>query len=152
MKCLQGSYFFNGSCYVVSNKKHSSDVSSSLFETDALYDLITKRAKKPKLVDSKWDKLPINMAIKVSSLPNKAGWRTSVNYCSSLNNDSSLIYFSNDQEFNFLIDLLKKLNFPHLINEKSDVVKPALLPKFDKIEHKYFIGLSYEGNSSHLFQ
>ena len=105
LKCLQGSYFFNGSCYVISNKKYR-DKSSSYLETDDISDFLMKRGQKVK--NSVVSSLAASdLAMSVFRLPEEAAWNSSFQSCSTLDNDSSLIYFNNENEYEYLLNLLK---------------------------------------------
>ncbi len=107
LKCLQGSYFFNGSCYIISNKKYRDK--SSFFETDDISEFLIKRGQKLKnAVSSALAASDLTMS--VFRLPDEAAWNSSFISCSTLNNDSSLIYFNNEYEYEYLLKLLKGLN------------------------------------------
>jgi hypothetical protein len=132
LKCAQGSHFFNGSCYFISNKKHA-DTSSSLFEADlSVLDYLNKKTQKARLAVSE-----SQLSQLASSLPAENAWTSAVHSCASLHNDSSLIYFEHDREYEFLVGLLTRLHFPNLL------VGGKVESRLYNEEQKYFIGLTY---------
>ncbi len=132
LKCAEGSHFFNGSCYFISNKKYM-DTSSSLFDTDlSVLDYLNKKTQKARLTVSNLQLSQIS-----SSLPIENTWRSAVNSCANLHNDSSLIYLENDREYKFLVGLLTELHFPNLF------VGNKLESRLYNEEQKYYIGLTY---------
>lgn len=137
LKCLQGSHPFNGSCYFVSNKKYIDSES----EKDIIIEHFLRLYKKNKQFAA-LQSTPLGTAAELASLPMSANWKNSFTHCSQLNNDSSLLTFStNLEEFNFIVDLLKKLNFPTLtVNDRN------LGKDYFEQELKYFIGLTYNSN------
>jgi hypothetical protein len=133
LKCIQGSYFFNGSCYIISNKRYRDR--SSFIETDDASDFLIKRGKKIKNTVLSSVISP-STALNVYSLPEEAPWKNANISCAILVNDSSLIYFNNENEYEFLLNLLKELNFPGIDNNKNDKT-------INENEQKYFIGLTF---------
>ena len=145
LKCLQGSYFFNGSCYFISNKKYS----DSSYETELLLETLMKLRKNNKKSSSSLDSTPLGTAAELASLPTDSSWKNAYNYCSQLNNDSSLIYFDNNnqEEYEYIISLLKRLNFPNLAYLKQTLTNQNKLDKSAyNEEQKYFIGLTFNSN------
>jgi hypothetical protein len=89
---------------------------------------------------------PLGLAAEIAAAPNEAVWIDASNYCKSLNNDSTLFYYNEiDIEFDFIVDLLKRLNFPSLINQEQQQNKAVLRNYFSQ-EQKYFIGLIYNNS------
>jgi hypothetical protein len=143
LKCLQGSYSFNGSCYFISNKKYI-DVS----EKDVIVEYLMKIYKKKESGSSSMQGTPLGLAAEIAAAPEETSWNESAAVCKQLNNDSTLFYYNNNQaEFDFVVDLLKRLNFPNLIlsgeNERNSLSRNYIQEK------KYYIGLSY--NSTFCF-
>ena len=126
LRCAQGSHFFNGSCYFISNKKFKE--SSTVFESDIL-DYLKQKSKKARSGLSALSSIDTKL-----SLPIDASWNKAVDSCRNLNNDSTLIHFANDSEYTFLINLLIKLHFPGLADENKS--------RYNE-EQKYYIGLTY---------
>ena len=148
-RCLQGSYSFNGSCYFVSNKKH---IDAS--EKDIVLDYLMKVYKKGVGVGGGLGpSTTLGLAAEIANAPSEAAWKDAANYCRQLNNDSTLFFYNNNQlEFEFVIDLLKRLNFPSLIleSEKNAHAAAASSPPphpriylSSVLEQKYFIGVVY---------
>lgn len=132
LKCLQGSYFFNGSCYVISNRKYKDR--TSYLETDNIYDLIKKGGQKSKNLISN-SLVSRDLALSVTRMPNEASWRMANQSCANLSNDSSLIYFNNENEYEYLLNLLKELNFADSENKPDNIL--------NENEQKYYIGLTF---------
>lgn len=151
LKCLQGSYSFNGSCYFVSNKKH---IDAS--EKDIVFEYLMKAyRRKDSGSSSRIKNTPLGLAAEIASSPNEASWMSASNYCKQLNNDSTLFYYNNNpREFEFVVDLLKKLNFPDLaIREESNNNLErnglAFNRNYFTQEQKYYIGLIYNSKTRH---
>lgn len=68
-------------------------------------------------------------------LPNTANWFTSASTCRQLHNESTLIYFDNYKEYEFLINLLFRLKFN---NNETDYMK----------EESFYIGLYHNRTTS----
>jgi hypothetical protein len=84
----------------------------------------------------------IGTAAELASLPTETVWKNALNFCSQLNNDSTLLYFNNNNdEYVYIINLLKRLNFPNLAYQMENQFL------FDRDnyneEQKYFIGLTF---------
>lgn len=126
LQCVQGSHFYNGSCYFISNKKFKE--SSTAFESDIL-DYLKQKSQKARSGISALTSLDTKL-----SLPTDASWNKAVDSCHNLNNDSNLIHFEQNSEYNFLVNLLIKLHFPGLSDDKKG--------QFNE-EQKYYIGLTY---------
>jgi hypothetical protein len=143
IKCLQGSYSFNGSCYFISNKKYI-DVS----EKDIIVEYLMKIYKKKETGPGSMHGTPLGLAAEIAAAPEETSWNDSASVCKQLNNDSTLFYYNNNQaEFDFVIDLLKRLNFPNLIlsggeNAAAAAERNGLSRNYIQ-EKKYYIGLSY---------
>lgn len=135
LKCLQGSYFFNGSCYFISDKKYSDK--SSYLESDNFFDYLKQRGKNVKNIISN-TLVSSDMASVISSLPAESIWLYANTSCAKLNNDSSLFFFKDDSEYDHILNLLKELNFPE--NKPNEQPTGAVIRK----EQKYFIGLKYD--------
>lgn len=145
LKCLTGSHPFNGSCYFISNKKYSDTPS----EKDVIMEQFLSIYKKKKLKKtSSQSDSGLNTAIDVATLPEYTVWKQAVNYCEQLNNDSTLLHFSNEnqEEFDYIIDLLMKLNFPEATPETSNIYQRSYKKSFFVQEQKYFIGLTFNSN------
>ena len=134
LKCIQGSHFFNGSCYFISNMKYTQ--SSSVFESDILIDYLKKRAKAKSPLLDMGNKNALSSP--GSNMPNEESWNNAVQSCLNLNNDSGLIHFQNDFEYEFLKGLLTKLHFPYLI----DGSQQQGINIYGQ-EQKYYIGLTH---------
>ena len=153
LKCAQGSHFFNGSCYFISNKKSSA---SSLFDTSSDLSFINylnknTQIKRARFMSSSSSNHRLNdlmSPISNSVLPVENSWNSAVRSCLELSNDSSssLIYFENGREYEFLVSLLTKLHFPNLLN-LGNIDKNIGEPDrtFYNEEQKYYIGLTYNG-------
>ena len=72
-------------------------------------------------------------------LPVDVSWNKAVSSCADLNNDSTLFYYTNNNEYEYLINLLTKLHFPSLLDENSMSLNKDIYNE----EQKYFIGLTY---------
>lgn len=132
-KCVQGSYFYNGSCYFISNHRANvnfASQSSSLFLTQILNNQISKS-----LLPTSLQSTFIGTAALSAVLPDKANWLNSSNFCKQLNNESTMIYFDDYVEYEFLMNLLFKLKFN--TNNATDYKK----------EEPFFIGLQYNQTS-----
>ena len=97
---------------------------------------------------SSLDSTPLGTAAELASLPTDSDWKNAFNYCAKLNNDSSLIYFDNNNldEYEYIIGLLKRLNFPSLAfgAKQSENGQSILTDKTGFVEEqKYFIGLTF---------
>jgi hypothetical protein len=143
LKCIEGSHFYNGSCYFISNKKYSGAMSSLL--EDDLFLNVYKQSKKNRLLSSSIDALPTSSLI--STMPYDASWKRASDLCANLNNESTLISLSTDNEFDYLIYLLTNLNFPallhHGISDQNSPPDESSNKNFYSEEQKYFIGLTY---------
>ena len=151
LKCLQGSHSFNGSCYFISNKKYS----DSTYEAELLIETLMKMRKGAKKISSSLDSTPLGTAAEIASLPTDTNWKNAVDYCSQLNNESTLLYFDNNnqEEFDFIINLVGRLNFPNFV--------PSKQPESDRLvnnknrvpleELKYFIGLTFNSKLVPIF-
>ena len=108
-----------------------------------------KLRKTNKKASSSLDSTPLGTATELASLPTDSSWKNAFNYCSKLNNDSSLIYFDNNnqEEYEYIISLLKKLNFPSMAISKMNENNQVNMDKtvFNE-EQKYFIGLTFNSN------
>jgi hypothetical protein len=122
-QCASGSYFYNGSCYFISNHQ-SSTLSSS--GDSLISDLISNRNILPDSLKSTY----IGTQLVSNVLPSQANWRHAYTSCKQLNNESTLIAFDNKYEYEFLVNLLFKLKFN---NNETDFIK----------EETFFIGLTY---------
>lgn len=133
LKCLQGSHSFNGSCYFISNKKYI----DAETEKDLIIENILRLYKNKKKISSSIQSTPIGTAAELATLPVESNWKNAFNFCSQLNNDSTLLEFTgNIQEYNYIIELIRKLNFQDSVATADD--------KGDfRQEQKYFIGLTY---------
>ncbi len=106
-----------------------------------------------KKISSSLDSTALGTAAEIASLPTLSSWKNAVSHCSQLNHDSSLLYFDNNnqQEFDFIIGLLRRLNFPNLVLPKQPTENSPFgtnKVSFEE-EQKYFIGLTF--NSRRLF-
>ena len=119
--CVSGSYFYNGSCYFISN--HRANVNNLFSQSSNI--LLTQILNNDKATSL----LPTSVV-----LPNQANWLNSSSFCKKLNNESSLIYFDNYEEYEFLIDLLFKLKFN---NNETDFKK----------EEAFYLGMYYNQSS-----
>lgn len=119
-KCLDGSHFFNGSCYFISNRKHSADSSFPMNEFDLALNLARER-KKNSFLPSSLDSTPLGTQIVAASIPSADNWEAARRHCAQLNNDSSLIVIENDLEYEFLEALLFQLNSVSLTNSKEAI-------------------------------
>ena len=135
LKCLQGSYFFNGSCYFISDKKYTDR--SSYLESDNFFDYLKQRGKNVKSIVSNSIVSP-DITSTITSLPAKSIWFYANTSCAKLNNDSTLFHFKDDSEYEHILNLLKELNFPE--NKPNGQTNSAVVRK----EQKYFIGLKYD--------
>lgn len=150
LKCVQGSHFFNGSCYFISNKKYT-EPAPSIFESDlSILNYLNKKKEKAKLTAKN------GVTELISSLPTDTTWNNAVKSCLDLNNDSSLIYFNNDMEYEFLIGLLTKLNFPSLLANQEDSKvnrynQQHIQNRLYNEEQKYYIGLTHNGKFNSIF-
>ncbi len=139
LKCLQGSHHFNGSCYFISNRKYT----DSSFETDIIFESIMKTLKNSKKIGSHlFESSSIGTAAELASLPTETVWKNALNFCSQLNNDSTLLYFNNNNdEYLYIMNLLKRLNFPNLAYQ----IENQIFFNRDNYneEQKYFIGLTF---------
>ena len=89
-----------------------------------------------------FDSTSIGTAAELASLPSETVWKNALNFCSQLNNDSTLLYFNNNyDEYVYIINLLKRLNFPNLAYQAEN----QFLFNRDNYneEQKYFIGLTF---------
>jgi hypothetical protein len=144
-ECLRGSYFFNGSCYFVSNKKYNF---AQNFEADFMIETA-------KSVGRKFIQYPqsiVSLSPKVQFLPELTYWKQAVNACMELNNDSSLVYFEYDNEYTFLINLLQELSFNEIkIKPEQNVIEPRQRFNYAQRrmneEMKYFIGLTHNNSA-----
>jgi len=135
LKCLQGSYAYNGSCYFISDLKYSAS-----FGLDVALENFMKVANQNSKLASSLDSTPLGTAIELASLPKLTTWKNALNYCTQLNNDSSLVSFNNNQEeHDFIIDLLKKLHFPSLFYQQN--LGTSEKPSED--EREYHIGIVF---------
>jgi hypothetical protein len=95
---------------------------------------------------SSLDSTPLGTAAELASLPTDSSWKSAFNYCAQLNNDSSLIFFDNNNldEYEFILSLLKRLNFPSLAFGTKQANENILSDKAAFVEEqKYFIGLTF---------
>ena len=112
------------------------------------------RKNNKKSSSSSLDSTPLGTAAELASLPTDSNWKNAFNYCAQLNNDSSLIFFddNNLEEYGFILGLLKRLNFPSLAfgAKQSENSLNILSDKAAFVEEqKYFIGLTF--NSKFFF-
>ncbi len=133
-KCVQGSYFYNGSCYFISNHRPTTGniVSSS---SNILFSQIFNNIGDVSLLPTSLQSTFIGTAALSAVLPNQANWLNSSNMCKQLNNESTMIYFEDYIEYEFLINLLFKLKFN---NNQTDYIK----------EEVFYIGLYYNHSTS----
>ncbi|RNA23936.1 hypothetical protein BpHYR1_042882 [Brachionus plicatilis] len=118
LKCAQGSFPFNGSCYFISNKKYIEKDSNEVI--NYLVHMIEKKSGLQSNIGIGMDK---------SDLPEKARFEEAKFYCDRLELYSSLIQFNeSNAEFDFISNLLK--NFTSSQSGKY-------------YEQKYWIGLVY---------
>ena len=108
-KCVRGSYFYNGSCYFISNHRPNVNIvsqTSNLLFSQILNDDASKSLL-PKSLQSTF----IGTAAISIVLPEKANWLNASSLCRQLHNESTMIYFDDYVEYEFLINLLFKLKF-----------------------------------------
>jgi hypothetical protein len=150
LECLQGSYHFNGSCYFVSSKKYG--LKSA--DQEVLIDNLLKTLRVNKKLTNSLDDTPLGVATELATLPVYSTWNDAFASCAKLNNESAMFYPANSNmvEFDFIVNLLKKLDFPNLIdaqnqasssNNKTTFVSTKTPTKFNQ-EKKYIIGLNYK--------
>ena len=104
------------------------------------------RKNNKKSSSSSLDSTPFGTAAELASLPTDSSWKNAFNYCAQLNNDSSLIFFDNNNldEYEFILSLLKRLNFPSLAFGTKQTNEIILSDKAAFVEEqKYFIGLTF---------
>ncbi len=97
-----------------------------------------------------FDSTSIGTAAELASLPSETVWKNALNFCSQLNNDSTLLYFNNNyDEYVYIINLLKRLNFPNLAYQAEN----QFLFNRDNYneEQKYFIGLTFNSKLKKIF-
>lgn len=88
----------------------------------------------------------LGMAFDLATIPTEATWISALNYCQQINNDSLLLSLNNnDREFEFVVDLLFKTNFPNIspIIPQSLTKQSTTNNKMFNQEQKYFIGLTH---------
>ena len=130
--CAQGSYFYNGSCYFISNHRYTPQIPILSSGSEYLLtEILSGDSKDGKqLLPDSLQSSYLGTSLATSLFPKQANWLNASNFCQQLSNESTLIYFDNKLEYEFLINLLFKLKFP--INE-TDYLK----------EETYFVGISY---------
>ena len=154
-RCLQGSHHFNGSCYFISNVKYATAMASaSGNDADVLVETLMRSLKRNnKLTSSRlFDASPIGMAAELAAMPGETVWNNAYQLCTQLNNDSTLLYFNNYnmEEYDYVISLLTRLNFPNLVylssgsggGGASGAGETRDLGSYNQ-EKKYFVGLKY---------
>lgn len=153
LECLQGSYHFNGSCYFVSSKKYG--LKSA--DQEVLIESLLKTFRKNKKLSDSLDDTPLGVASELATLPVYSTWNDAFTSCAKLNNESAMFLPANSNmvEFDFIVNLLKKLDFPNLIDAQSQASsasnQTAFMTtkgptKFNQ-EKKYLIGLNYNSKT-----
>lgn len=135
-KCLDGSHFFNGSCYFISNKKYR-ESEFQLDEWAPLLNLNKERKRNRNYLPGFLEQSSLNNKIVKASLKDEYTWESANQNCTKLNNDSTLVYPESSEELKFLIEILMKLNFEDI----SESFK----------EEKYHIGLRFRSNLLAIF-
>ena len=123
-KCPDGSYYFKGYCYFVSNKRKSeSKVKSFMYKK-----LVNISMEERDLLKNNQPRLPVVFDQDV--------WMASRGQCKFLNEQADLLTIENEIELDFVIGLLVRLNFKK--NESVDHSK----------EITYQIGLQFKSKFS----
>ena len=123
-KCLDGSYYYRGSCYFLSNMMRNSSLLTPVI--------------KPKLSRNEQtleERFPGELPLVITH----ATWLVSRDYCGLLNKDADLLTIDSEAEFDFLVDLIYRLNF------HEGVEIPYGMKDRNQMTMGYQVGLRYNG-------